>query len=108
MTGTAMLSRHAEAGTSRAAGPCFEGYDTEFEAVLGRYARLALVAETDAHEGPVYIPGEDALYFTTVPRAPALPAPGMPQAAIKRLPLDGLSLPVDGWIPSSTTGAGSG
>jgi len=95
MTGTGTLSRDAEAGTSRAAGPCFEVYDTEFEAVLGRYARLALVAETDAHEGPVYIPGEDALYFTTVPRAPAMPAPGMPQAAIKRISLDGLSLPVD-------------
>jgi gluconolactonase len=95
MTGTAALSPEAEAVTSRADGPCFEVYDSEFKAVLGRYARLALVAETDAHEGPVYIPGEDALYFTTVPRAPAIPVPGMPQAAIKRLSLDGLSLPVD-------------
>jgi gluconolactonase len=95
MTGTGTLSRDAEAGTSRAGRPCFEVYDTEFEDVLGRHARLALVAETDAHEGPVYVPGEDALYFTTVPRAPALPAPGMPQAAIKRLSLYGLSLPVD-------------
>jgi gluconolactonase len=95
MTGTAALGRDAEAGTPRAASPCFEVYDTEFEAVLGHDARLALVAETDAHEGPVYIPGEDALYFTTVPRAPAIPAPGMPQAAIKRLSLDGLSFPVD-------------
>jgi gluconolactonase len=95
MTVTAALSRHAEAGTSRAADPCFEVYDSEFEAVLGRCARLALVAETDAHEGPVYIPGEDALYFTTVPRAPSIPVPGMPQAAIKRLSLDGLNLPVD-------------
>jgi hypothetical protein len=67
MTETAALSRDAEAGASRAAGPCFEVYDSEFEAVLGRYARLALVAETDAH---------------------------------------GLSLPVDGWTPSSTTGTG--
>ena len=72
MTGTATLSRDAGAGAPRAAGPCFEVYDSEFEAVLGRYARLALVAETDAHEGPVYIPSEDALYFTTVPRAPAI------------------------------------
>jgi gluconolactonase len=95
MTGTGTLTRDAEAGTSQVGGPCFEVYDTEFEAVLGRYARLALVAETDAHEGPVYIPGEDALYFTTVPQAPAISAPGMPQAAIKRLSLDGLSLPVD-------------
>jgi gluconolactonase len=29
---------------------------------------LELVAETDAHEGPVYVPDEDALYFTTVRR----------------------------------------
>jgi gluconolactonase len=95
MTGTATLSHGAEAGASRASGPCFELYDSEFEAVLGRYARLALVAETDAHEGPVYVPGEDALYFTTVPRVPAVPVPGMPQAVIKRLSLDGLNLPVD-------------
>jgi len=94
MTETAALSRDAEAVASRAAGPCFEVYDTEFEAVLGRYARLALVAEVDAHEGPVYMPGDDALYFTTLPRAPSIPA-GAPRAAIKRLALDGLSLPVD-------------
>jgi len=94
MTETATLSLDAEAATSRAAGPCFEVYDSEFEAVLGRYARLALVAEIDAHEGPVYVPGEDALYFTTVPRAPSSPA-GAPRAAIKRLALDGLRLPVD-------------
>jgi len=94
MTETAGLSRDAEAVASRAAGPCFEVYDTEFEAVLGRYARLALVAEVDAHEGPVYMPGDDALYFTTLPRAPSIPA-GAPRAAIKRLALDGLSLPVD-------------
>ena len=96
MTGTATLGHTAETATSRAAGACFEVYDTEFEAaVLGRYARLVLVAEADAHEGPVYVSGEDALYFTTVPRAPATPASGTPRAAIKRLALDGLSLPVD-------------
>jgi gluconolactonase len=37
-----------------------------------------LVAETDAHEGPVYAPDEDALYFTTVRRD---------RVAIKRLAL---------------------
>jgi len=72
VTRTAALCRDAEAAPSRDAGPCFEVYDREFEAVLGRYARLALVAETDAHEGPVYIPGEDALYFTTVPQVPGV------------------------------------
>src|SRR5919199_1017567 len=36
---------------------------------------LDLVVETDAHEGPVYVAGEDALYFTTVPR----PGPAGPR-----------------------------
>ena len=95
VTGTLASSRHAEPGTSRAPAPDFQVYDSEFEVVLGRYARLALVAETDAHEGPVYIRGEDALYFTTVPRASGRPAPGTPRAAIKRLALDGLGVPAD-------------
>jgi hypothetical protein len=30
---------------------------------------LERVAETDAHEGPVHAPGEDALYFTSLPTA---------------------------------------
>jgi gluconolactonase len=37
------------------------------------------VVDVDAHEGPVYAPDEDALYFTTVPS---------PDVAIKRLSLD--------------------
>jgi gluconolactonase len=37
-----------------------------------------LVAEVDAHEGPIYVPEEDALYFTSVPA---------PDVAIKRLSL---------------------
>src|SRR5205823_12993189 len=47
-----------------------------------RFAVLALekVADVDAHEGPVYVEAEDALYFTTVPQ------PG-PEVAIKRLSL---------------------
>ena len=47
----------------------FESYDSEFLAVLGKSPRLAHVEGTDAHEGPVYVPGEDALYFTTLARA---------------------------------------
>ncbi|MGZ4270148.1 MAG: SMP-30/gluconolactonase/LRE family protein [Solirubrobacteraceae bacterium] len=38
----------------------------------------AVVVEVDAHEGPVYVPEEDALYFTSVPA---------PDVAIKRLSL---------------------
>ena len=38
----------------------------------------AVIAEVDAHEGPVYVADEDALYFTSVPA---------PDVAIKRLSL---------------------
>jgi gluconolactonase len=41
------------------------------------------VAGIDAHEGPVYVPGEHALYFTTVPRRGERPG-----VDIKRLALD--------------------
>ena len=46
--------------------------------------RLTRVVETDAHEGPVYVAGEDALYFTTQ----------RPDVAIKRLALDGGRFPL--------------
>lgn len=46
----------------------FESHDPAFAAVLGDSPRLELVAEADAHEGPVYVREEDALYFTSVPR----------------------------------------
>jgi gluconolactonase len=82
-----------QAGTRRAAGPGFDVYEPEFGAVLGNSARLELVARTDAHEGPVYIPGQDALYFTTLPRAQQGPAVAAPQAVIKRIALDGLRFP---------------
>ena len=39
---------------------------------------LTRLVETDAHEGPVYVAGDDALYFTTQ----------RPDVAIKRLALD--------------------
>jgi gluconolactonase len=47
--------------------------------------RLTRVVETDAHEGPVYVPSEDALYFTTQ----------RPEVAIRRLALDGGRFPLD-------------
>jgi gluconolactonase len=48
------------------------------------------VAEVDAHEGPVYVPEEDALYFTTVP----VPGDDGPRVDIKRLDLDSLTVSV--------------
>ena len=47
--------------------------------------RLTRVVETDAHEGPVYVAGEDALYFTTL----------RPEVAIQRLALDGNRFPLE-------------
>jgi gluconolactonase len=49
---------------------------------------LDLVVEADAHEGPVYVAAENALYFTTVPR----PGPAGPRVDIRRLALDGARL----------------
>jgi len=48
------------------------------------------VAEVDAHEGPVYVPQEDALYFTTLP----VPGHDGPRVDIKRLALDSLTVSV--------------
>jgi gluconolactonase len=50
-------------------------------------ARLEHLVDVDAHEGPVYVPGEDALYFTSAPR------PG-PRVDIKRLDLGSLTVSV--------------
>jgi gluconolactonase len=91
---TEVTASQATGAGAREAHPGFGVYDPEFAAALGAAPRLTLVAETDAHEGPVYIPGEDALYFTTLPLAHGTPATGTPHAAIKRLALDGLNFPV--------------
>src|SRR3954454_15474415 len=72
----------------------FIAHSAEFAAVLGASPRLDRVAEVDAHEGPVYVADEDALYFTTRPKPGGLPLPGSPLVAIKRLRLDGARFPV--------------
>jgi gluconolactonase len=73
----------------------FVSHDAAFGAVLGDAARLARVLPTDAHEGPVYVPGEDALYFTTLPRPGQVPAPGYPRVRVKRIALDGDRFPLE-------------
>jgi gluconolactonase len=50
-----------------------------------RLHQLSRVVETDAQEGPVYVPGEEALYFTTQ----------RPDVAIKRVALDGGRFPLE-------------
>ena len=72
--------------------PPFVTHDPRFEAVLGEAPQLVRVVDTNAHEGPVYVAEEDALYFTTVP---VRNAHDVPQVAIRRIQLDGLAFPVD-------------
>jgi gluconolactonase len=72
----------------------FEVRDEALVSVIGGGARLVKVADTDAHEGPVYVPDEDALYFTTVPRLAAGADHGSPEVAVKRIQLDGEHFPV--------------
>ena len=73
----------------------FTVHEPEFHEVLGETPALVLVAETDAHEGPVYAAGDDALYFTTRPRSGNVPDPGPPRVAIKRVALDDDRFPVE-------------
>ena len=64
MTEVVTAASQAAGGDAREAHPRFEVYDSEFAAA----PRLALVAETGAHDGPVSIPGEDRC---TSPPCPA-------------------------------------
>jgi gluconolactonase len=64
----------------------FAAHDESFVDVLGDAPRLERVIDTDAHEGPAYLPAEDALYFTTLP--------GRDGVAIARLQLAGTRFPV--------------
>ncbi len=73
----------------------FTVFDRSFRAVLGAAPQLLWVVDVDAHEGPVYVQNEDALYFTSVPRRGTDLASGFPQVAIKRLALDGSRYPLD-------------
>ena len=72
----------------------FAIYANEFYDVLGDAPCLVKVVETDAHEGPVYVRDEDALYFTTLPTPRDIPLPGFRHVAIKRLALNGDQFPV--------------
>jgi gluconolactonase len=71
--------------TAVPADPAFVAHGAGFDQVLGDAPRLWLLAEVDAHEGPVYFADENALYFTTLPRPGADRSPSV---QIKRLSLD--------------------
>jgi gluconolactonase len=70
--------------TTAVANAAFVAHSPAFEALLGEAPELRLVAEVDAHEGPVYFAEDDALYFTALPRAGVDQSPSV---QIKRLPL---------------------
>src|SRR3954467_8827496 len=57
--------------TTIASEAAFAVHDDAFLDVIGPAPRIERVVATDAHEGPVYVADEDALYFTTVPRTGA-------------------------------------
>jgi gluconolactonase len=67
----------------RVQGP-FVIYSAEFLDVLGEDPRLEELVKTDAHEGPVYVRDQDALFFTTVPRTIGVPLPGWKEVSIRR------------------------
>lgn len=73
----------------------FIAYSEEFADVVGSDPQFYTVIETDAHEGPVYVADENALYFTTVPANNDIPVAGSKEVAIKRISLDGGHFPLD-------------
>ncbi len=68
-------------------GPIFTVAREEFRKLLGADFCRPVLIETNAHEGPVYVAAEHALYFTTVPE------PGPKNVAIMRLQLAGDAFP---------------
>jgi gluconolactonase len=88
-------STRTAAPTRAAQGAPFVAHAASFAEVLGEDPRLVQAVATDAHEGPVYVAGEDALYFTTLPRPVTVPAPGFRESAIGRLALDGERFPLE-------------
>jgi gluconolactonase len=82
----------ARAATAKGPALAFSAHDPRFAGVVGEVPQLVRVVETDAHEGPVYVAQDDALYFTTVPRRDVA---GVPQVSIQRLALEGLRFPLD-------------
>ena len=73
----------------------FIAHSEEFHEVLGEDPKFYTVIETNAHEGPVYVKDENALYFTTLPQATNIPLAGFKNVAIKRLCLKSDQFPLD-------------
>lgn len=73
----------------------FISYAEEFADVIGNDPTFYTVIGTNAHEGPVYVKDENALYFTTVPADSGIPLHGFKEVAIKRISLDSDQFPLD-------------
>ena len=68
-------------------GATFAAYRDAFADIVDRDFQHPELIETNAHEGPVYVAAEHALYFTTVPE------PGPKNIAVTRLQLAGDAFP---------------
>jgi gluconolactonase len=90
-----MTTSSGQAESSR-----FIAYSHEFAEVTGPEPRFYTVIETNAHEGPVYVAGENALYFTTVPASRDGSVPDGNRVAVKRVALEGDAYPLP---PSALT-----
>ena len=73
----------------------FVAYRDKFHKIIGRDFKRLILTETNAHEGPVYVPREHALYYTTVPE------PGPSNIAIMRLQLGGDRFPFTALSPQT-------
>jgi gluconolactonase len=65
--------------------PHFVVYSDAFLDVIGRDPGYETLPNINAHEGPVYVRKENAVYFTTVPVTTNIPSFGDRNVAIKRL-----------------------
>ncbi|ANG63224.1 hypothetical protein A8C75_12565 [Marinobacterium aestuarii] len=72
----------------------FIAYSDEFCEVVGSDPQFYTVIETDAHEGPVYVEAENALYFTTLPASSNIPVANAKQVAIRKISLACDSFPL--------------
>src|SRR6476620_12589920 len=79
------LAGRRQAAAMRPPASAFVAHDPRFADVLGPDPRLVRVISTDAHEGPVYVAGADALYFTSVP----VSGRETPRVDLRRLALRG-------------------
>jgi gluconolactonase len=64
----------------------FTSDDAAFSTVVGSAPALVRLVDVDAHEGPTFLPDQDALFVTTVPRRSPT---GALRAQVKRIALDG-------------------